>query len=68
MIKKIHLPGLNGLRFIAAFLVIIDHTELFKSYLGLPTLWATSYSAYLGAFGLSIFFCFERVFDHLPTS
>lgn len=56
MIKKIHLPGLNGLRFIAAFLVIIDHTELFKSYLGLPTLWATSYSAYLGAFGVSIFF------------
>jgi peptidoglycan/LPS O-acetylase OafA/YrhL len=56
MIKKIHLPGLNGLRFIAALLVIIDHTELFKSYLGLPTLWANSYSAYLGAFGVSIFF------------
>jgi peptidoglycan/LPS O-acetylase OafA/YrhL len=56
MVKKIHLPGLNGLRFIAALLVIIDHTELFKSYLGLPTLWANSYSAYLGAFGVSIFF------------
>jgi peptidoglycan/LPS O-acetylase OafA/YrhL len=36
--------------------VIIDHTELFKSYLGMPTLWANSYSAYLGAFGVSIFF------------
>ena len=56
MIKKIHFPGLNGVRFIAALLVIIDHTELFKSYLGLPTLWANSYSAYLGAFGVSIFF------------
>jgi peptidoglycan/LPS O-acetylase OafA/YrhL len=56
MIKKIHLPGLNGLRFIAALLVIIDHTGLFKSYLGLPTLWANSYSAYLGSFGVSIFF------------
>jgi peptidoglycan/LPS O-acetylase OafA/YrhL len=56
MIKKIHFPGLNGLRFTAALLVIIDHTELFKSYLGLPTLWETSYSAYLGAFGVSIFF------------
>ena len=54
--KKIHFPGLNGVRFIAALLVIIDHTELFKSYLGLPTLWSNSYSAYLGAFGVSIFF------------
>ena len=54
--KKIHFPGLNGVRFIAALLVIIDHTELFKSYLGMPTLWANSYSAYLGAFGVSIFF------------
>ncbi len=54
--KKIQFPGLNGLRFIAALLVIIDHTELFKSYLGMPTLWANSYSAYLGAFGVSIFF------------
>ena len=56
MIKKIHFPGLNGVRFIAVLLVIIDHTELFKSYLGLPTLWANSYSAYLGAFGVIIFF------------
>ena len=56
MIKKVHFPGLNGVRFIAALLVIVDHTELFKSYLGLPTLWANSYSAYLGAFGVSIFF------------
>ncbi len=56
MIKKIHFPGLNGVRFIAALLVIIDHTELFKSYLALPKLWANSYSAYLGAFGVSIFF------------
>ena len=56
MIKKIHFPGLNGVRLVAALLVIIDHTELFKSYLGLPTLWANSYSAHLGAFGVSIFF------------
>ena len=54
--KKLYFPGLNGVRFIAALLVIIDHTELFKSYLGMPTLWANSYSAYLGAFGVSIFF------------
>jgi len=54
--KKIQFPGLNGVRFIAALLVIVDHTELFKSYLGYPTLWSNSYSAYLGAFGVSIFF------------
>ena len=54
--KKIQFPGLNGVRFVAALLVIVDHTELFKSYLGFPTLWANSYSAYLGAFGVSIFF------------
>lgn len=54
--KKIQFPGLNGVRFIAALLVIIDHTELFKSYLGYPMLWANSYSAYLGSFGVSIFF------------
>jgi peptidoglycan/LPS O-acetylase OafA/YrhL len=54
--KKIQFPGLNGVRFIAALLVIIDHTELFKTYLGIPSLWANSYSAYLGAFGVTIFF------------
>ena len=54
--KKLYFPGLNGVRFIAALLVIIDHTELFKSYLVMPTLWANSYSTYLGAFGVSIFF------------
>lgn len=54
--KKIQFPGLNGVRFVAAFLVIVDHTELFKSYLGYPTLWSNSYSAFLGAFGVSIFF------------
>lgn len=68
MIKKIYFPGLNGIRFIAALLVIIDHTELFKSYLGLPTLWANSYSAYLGSFGVSIFFCIKWVFNHLSSS
>jgi peptidoglycan/LPS O-acetylase OafA/YrhL len=56
MIKKIQFPGLNGVRFVAALLVIVDHTELVKSYLGYSTLWANSYSAYLGAFGVSIFF------------
>lgn len=56
MSKRIYFPGLNAVRFFAAFLVIIDHLELFKSYLGIPTWWADSYSTYLGKFGVTIFF------------
>ena len=54
--KKVHFPGLNGVRFIAALLVIVDHTELFKSNLGYETIWGNSYSSYLGASGVTIFF------------
>lgn len=54
--KKIYFPGLNGVRFIAAFLVILDHTELFKSNFGYETLWSNSYSSFLGASGVTIFF------------
>ena len=54
--KKIYFPGLNGVRFIAVLLVIIDHTELFKSYFGYKTLWGNSFSIYLGSFGVTIFF------------
>lgn len=54
--KKVHFPGLNGVRFIAALLVIVDHTELFKSNFGYETIWSNDYSAYLGASGVTIFF------------
>ncbi|MDC8004082.1 acyltransferase [Aureisphaera galaxeae] len=54
--KKIYFPGLNGVRFIAAFLVMVDHTELFKYRFGHTTLWANSYSSFLGASGVTIFF------------
>jgi len=33
--KKIYFPNLNGLRFIAALLVIVHHIEQFKSLLGI---------------------------------
>ena len=36
---KVYFPGLNGLRFFAAFAVIITHIELIKKYLGFDTLW-----------------------------
>lgn len=54
--KQIYLPGLNGVRFFAAFLVIIDHMELFKGYLSFPSFWSEDYSSYLGNFGVTIFF------------
>lgn len=33
--NKVHFPGLNGLRFIAALSVIIGHIELIKSDFGI---------------------------------
>jgi peptidoglycan/LPS O-acetylase OafA/YrhL len=37
--SKVYFPGLNGLRFFAAFSVIITHVELIKEKLGLPHAW-----------------------------
>jgi len=34
--EKIYFPGLNGLRFIAAFVVVLDHIEQIKTWFGLP--------------------------------
>jgi peptidoglycan/LPS O-acetylase OafA/YrhL len=54
--RAVYFPGLNGVRFIAAAMVIVDHTELFKFYLGYDTLWSDRYSFHLGAFGVTLFF------------
>ena len=54
--KQIYFPGLNGVRFCAAFLVMLDHLELFKSYFGFRMLWSESFSSYLGNLGVTIFF------------
>lgn len=40
--SKVYFPGLNGLRFWAAFAVIITHIELMKKYFGLGHLWEDS--------------------------
>lgn len=37
---KVYFPGLNGLRFFAAFAVMITHIELMKKYLGFTNLWS----------------------------
>ena len=54
--NKTYFPGLNGVRFFAAFLVLLDHLELFKGYFGLRTLWGNEYSAHLGSLGVTVFF------------
>ena len=35
---KVYFPSLNGLRFIAAFVVIVHHLEQIKLFFGLPSL------------------------------
>jgi peptidoglycan/LPS O-acetylase OafA/YrhL len=55
-LNRIYFPGLNGVRFLAVFIVMLDHIELFKGYLKIDTLWTDSFSAYIGKFGVTIFF------------
>ena len=41
---KVYFPGLNGLRFFAAFSVVVTHIELVKHFKGYPTLWVENAS------------------------
>jgi peptidoglycan/LPS O-acetylase OafA/YrhL len=41
--KRIYFPNLNGLRFIAAFMVIIHHVEQLKSLFGINNYWETPF-------------------------
>lgn len=59
--KKIYFPHLNGIRFIAALLVIIHHIEQLKGIYGMPTLWggksvASSLISIIGPQGVVLFF------------
>lgn len=54
MKDKIYFPNLNGLRFIAAFMVIFSHLELNKSYLGIANFFQEI--KHLGRLGVSLFF------------
>lgn len=53
---RTYLPGLHGLRAIAAFLVIIVHIELFKSNWGLPNWHDNRLISDLGTIGVDFFF------------
>lgn len=54
--KKIYFPGLNGLRFWAAFLVILHHVEQFKLWQGMPNLFRNTTVEAVGHQGVSLFF------------
>jgi len=54
--RKIYFPGLNGLRFWAAFLVILHHVEQFKLWQGLPNVFKNNFFEAVGHQGVSLFF------------
>lgn len=54
--EKIHFKGLNGIRFLAAFMVIVAHIESFKKFALLPNLRENNIIAQLGPQGVKIFF------------
>lgn len=54
--KSVYLPGLNALRFFAAFLVIVTHVELLKQQLGFPSVWNLLEKFNLGGLGVYFFF------------
>lgn len=52
-----YFPNLNGLRFIAAFLVLIHHAEQFKSLYNIENYWITSpFIEIIGKLGVILFF------------
>lgn len=59
--SKIYFPHLNGIRFIAALLVIIHHIEQLKGIYGLPILWGgkgffSNFISIIGPQGVVLFF------------
>ena len=55
--EKIYFPNLNGLRFIAAFLVIIQHIEVFKSIFKIENyIGKVPFFSVIGELGVILFF------------
>lgn len=55
-LKKVYFPNLNGVRFLAAFVVIIHHIEQFKELLGYKNNWANPVIKNIGPLGVILFF------------
>ena len=53
--KSVYFPNLNGIRFIAAFLVVVSHVGQFKPYFGYPD-WPFEFTKILGRLGVLLFF------------
>ena len=53
---KIYFPNLNGLRFIAAFMVIVHHLEQLLSIFGFNNLWKNPIINAIGGLGVELFF------------
>jgi peptidoglycan/LPS O-acetylase OafA/YrhL len=54
---KVYFPGLHGLRFFAAMMVVFSHIELMKDYRGYPNLYASNLAVYeSGRMGVTLFF------------
>lgn len=54
--NRIFFPNLNGLRFIAALLVVIDHVEGYRDAMGVFNHWAVPAIPLLGQLGVTLFF------------
>jgi peptidoglycan/LPS O-acetylase OafA/YrhL len=54
---KVYFPGLHGLRFFAAMMVVFSHVELMKDYHGYANLYSSNLAVYeSGRLGVTLFF------------
>lgn len=55
--KKIFFPNLNGVRFVAAMMVVLHHVEQLKTYCGHPSVfYSNTFIQNIGGLGVTLFF------------
>lgn len=54
--RIVHFPNLNGLRFIAAFAVLVHHVEQYRNMYGLSSFWGNQTVVRMGEQGVTLFF------------